>query len=86
MFGIFGKDKKKKQKTMSREDIIKQAQLNARKAREEIGEENVQRMADALRKIDDPKAGSDGHKAREEIRSMDKGKVADNLKIMLDDK
>lgn len=84
MFGLFRKNKKNKQ--LSREDIIKQAQANAAKAREEIGEENIKKLADALAKLDDPHYQSEGKSAREKIRAMDKGHVADNLKIFLDDK
>ncbi len=84
MFGLF--KKKPKQKTpQSREEILAQAQKNAAKARNEIGEENLQRMAEALRRMDDPNYQSAGKSARDTIRGMDKGKVADNLKIMLDE-
>lgn len=83
MFGLFGK---KKDKKPSREQLIAEAKANMAKAREEIGEENIQALADALAKMDDPNYQSDGKNARDKIRNMDKGHVADNLKIFMDDK
>lgn len=56
MFGFFKGSKKKGTATSgksSREDLIKQAMLNAQKAREEIGEENIQKMAAKLREQQD---------------------------------
>ena len=78
MFGFF---KKKKTKKPSRDEILAQAQQNAAKARQEIGQENLDRIARAL--MDENK--SEGLKARDQIRQMDQGKVADNLKIMLEE-
>ena len=78
MFGFF---KKKKTAKPSREDIIAQAEKNAAKARQEIGQENLERIARAL--MDENK--SEGLKARDEIRKMDQGHIADNLKIILDE-
>ncbi|MCB9990092.1 MAG: hypothetical protein H6867_01770 [Rhodospirillales bacterium] len=75
MFGLF----KKKSKKPSRDDIIAQAKQNAAKARAEIGQENLDRIARAL--MDENK--SEGLKARDEIRKMDQAHVADNLKITL---
>ena len=69
-------------KTISREDAKAQALANARKARAEIGEENLQRLAQLLQQKKEP---SPGMKAREIIRAMDKGKVADNLRAMMQD-
>ena len=81
MFNFF----KKKPKKKTREQISAEAHENARKAREEIGDENIQKMAEALRKIEDMEQGSAGKQARDRIRQMDKGKVADNLKIMMEE-
>ncbi len=78
MFGIF----KKKKAKPSREEILAEAKANAARARAEIGQENLDRIARALTEENK----SEGLKARNEIRAMDKAKVADNLKIMLDDK
>lgn len=82
MFNFF-KKKKKADKKPSREEILAQAKENARKAREEIGDENIQRMAEALKRMDDPNYQSEGKRAQGEIKKMDKGHVADNLKIIL---
>ena len=82
MFGLFKGKKKKGAKPESREELIAQAQENARKAREEIGDETIQKIARALSGDN----GSAGSRAREEIRGMDKGKVADNLKLFMDEK
>lgn len=78
MFGLF----KKKSKKPSRDDIIAEATANAAKARAEIGQENLDRIARALM----AENKSEGLKARDMIRTMDQGKIADNLKIMLDEK
>ncbi len=84
MFGFFRKKKTKDNKP-SREEILRQAQENARKAREEIGDENIQRMAEALQKMHDPDYQSAGKQAQDEIEKMDKGHVADNLKLLLEE-
>jgi hypothetical protein len=88
MFG-FGKNKndnkkknaaekgKKPAASSSREQLIKEAMENAKKAREEIGEENIQKMAEELKKIQkemDNKgsAGSSSTSTGEEtVSSMD---------------
>lgn len=80
MFGLFKNDKKGKK--LARDEIIAQAKENAAKARQEIGQENLDRIARAL--MDENK--SEGLKARDKIRAMDQAKVADNLKIMLEEK
>ncbi len=83
MFGLFGK-KKKKQKASakpSREQIIAQAQANARKAREEIGDETIQKIAKALSK----KENSEFEQARRKIKSLDDERVADNIRYMIDE-
>jgi uncharacterized protein (UPF0297 family) len=82
MFGLF-KKKKKDPADMNREELIAHAQENAAKAREEIGDENIQKLADAIRRMDDPNYQSAGKQAREKIRTMDEGHIADNLKITL---
>jgi len=80
MFGFF-----KKKKKLSREEIIAEATENARLARKEIGDENIQKMAAALKKMEDPAQKSEGNQAREKIKKMDEGHVADNLKLILDE-
>jgi CRISPR/Cas system-associated protein Csm6 len=84
MFGFGKKNKKNKkaQKPQSREELIAEAMSNARKAKDEIGEENLQRIAQAMMK----KENSATEQAKKKIKSMDQDKVADHLRIMLDDK
>lgn len=81
MFDFF--KKKPKDNKLSREEILAQAKANAAKAREEIGDENIQKMAEALKRMNDPDYQSDGKRAQNKIKRMDKGHVADNLKIIL---
>ena len=84
MLDIF-KDKKKtedkeKQKAAERSAALRaEAMANARAARERLGDETIQKIAEALRKQ------SAGAKARDLIRGMDPAHVADHVKIMLDD-
>ncbi|PJB72417.1 MAG: hypothetical protein CO093_03010 [Alphaproteobacteria bacterium CG_4_9_14_3_um_filter_47_13] len=77
------KNVRKDPKKLSREELIAQAQQNARKAREELGEENIRRLAEALQQMNSPAHQSEGKRAQEKIRQMDKGHIADNLKIIL---
>jgi hypothetical protein len=97
MFGLFGGKKGKSSQKggkaappaasgktingMTREQIIAQAQANAKAAREEIGQENLAKMMEAIMR--DNK--SPGSKARDQIRGMDKGRVADHVKILMED-
>ncbi len=62
--------------------LREQAMENARKARAEIGEETLQKIAAAL----EEKNRSAGKKARDEIRQMDKDRVAQHLKDLLADR
>lgn len=78
MGGSSGNDGGKKP---SREEIRAQAMENARRARAVIGEDTLQKIAAAMQK----KQQSDMEKARTKIRSMDSGRVADNLKAMMED-
>lgn len=52
MFGIF--KKKPKAKPQKREDVVAEAMKNARAARAEIGEETLDKIADAIRKKNSP--------------------------------
>ncbi|MCB1556466.1 MAG: hypothetical protein KDJ15_04040 [Alphaproteobacteria bacterium] len=84
MFG-FLKQKKKAGKTdtkPSREDLIAQAKANAAAAREAIGEETLDKIAAAMRR----KQESDLEKAKTKIRAMDQDKVADAVRLWLDEK
>ena len=82
---LFGKKKKKKQtaerQKPSREELIAQATANAKKAREAIGQDTLDRIAEAMEK----KQRSAIEQAKRQIRSEDDGKVADHLKFMIDE-
>jgi len=84
MFNFF--KKKKPAKKPSREEILAKAKENARKAREDIGDENIQRMAEALKRMHDPAHQSEGKRAQEQIKKIDKSRVADEIKMLLEDK
>jgi hypothetical protein len=58
---------------------MKEAMGNVRAARQSIGEENLDKIAEAIRK----KENSELEKARNKIRSLDQGRVADNIKAMI---
>lgn len=91
MFGLFGKKKKKtggpnaggsgKPSTPHREALIREAMNNARKAREEIGDETIQKIAEALRK----KENSPFEQARRKIEGLNRDRVADNIRTMIDE-
>jgi hypothetical protein len=102
MFGLFGGKKGKSAgkapgkggkavsgggKTPSRAEIIAQAQANARAARAEIGQENLNRMREAILRgsAPPPPPVSPGERARELIRGMDKGRLADQVKLLLEE-
>ncbi len=74
--------KKKPPAKPTREQLLAQAHANAKIARETIGEETLDRIAAAMRK----KQESAIEQAKAQIKSMDKDKVADHIKLMLDDK
>lgn len=82
MFGIFKGKKKDKGKPPTREQLHAQAMENARQARERLGEENIRKMAYILQE----QQKSDGTRARDQIRAMDKAHIADHVKIMLEEK
>lgn len=81
MFGFLKKNKGGKNKKPSREELIADAKANAARARADIGQENIEKMAAALRQEE----MSEGKKAQERVKNMDKEKVADHLKIMIDE-
>ena len=74
--------KKKEPKKLSREELLAQAKANASKARAEIGDETLQKIAAAMQK----KEQSATEQAKAKIKQLDKDKVADHLKIMIEDK
>ncbi len=78
MFGLF---KKKDPKKLTREELIAQAKENAAAAREQIGDETLDKIAEMMAK----KENSEFSRLKAEIESLDSGKVADNLKIMIEE-
>lgn len=60
--------------------LREEAMKNAREARERLGDDTIQKIAAALSEQ------SAGKKAQRELQAMDKGTLADHLKIMLDEK
>lgn len=77
--GIFGKGKEKKAADKSAA-LRAEAMKNAREARERLGDETIQKIAEKLSEQ------SQGKKAQRELQAMDKATIADHLKMMLDDK
>ena len=72
------KDKKPKNATpqkMTREEIIAQAKANAAAAREEIGDETLDKIKEAMMK----KENNPFEQAKKKVKSMDKQKVADSV-------
>jgi len=69
------KDQKQGQK-LSREEIIAQAKANAAIAREEIGDETLEKIKQAMLK----KEQSAFEQAKKRVKSMDEDKVRDNLR------
>lgn len=79
---LFGKSKKsEEQKSAEKSAALRaEAMANARAARERLGDETIQKIANALGEQNK----SVGKKAQEQIRAMDKAVVADHLKSLLD--
>lgn len=57
-----------------------EAMENARKARENLGDETIQKITEALN------AQSAGKLARDKIRDMDKERIAEHLRSLLEEK
>lgn len=83
MFGFFKKKKQTKiqDSSPSREELVAEAMANARAAREEIGDETLDKIAAAMRKKEQSKV----EQAKARIKSMDNDKIADNLRAFLDE-
>lgn len=83
---IFWKKKKPPEKppaaARSREELLAEARENARRARENIGEETLDRIAAAMQK----KQLSATEQAKEKIKKLDQDKVADHIRAMIDEK
>ncbi len=63
-------------------DIRAEALANARAARERIGDETIQRIAQALSE----KENSPFEQARAKLRALDQDRLADNIRALLDEK
>ncbi len=74
--------KKKKPKKPTRKDIIEQATQSMREKREEIGDETLASIREAISKRENSALG----KAKREIENTDVDKVLDNLSLWLRDK
>lgn len=81
---LFGKNKKTAEEKAAEKSAALRAQAleNARAARERLGDETIQKIANALSEQNK----SAGKKAQEQIRAMDKAVVAEHLKSLLDEK
>lgn len=78
---MFWKKKKSKKdpKKLTREQIIAQAKANAAAAREEIGDETLQKIKAAMER----RESSAFAQAKKKVKSMDDDKVRDNLSLWL---
>lgn len=84
LLDMFGKNKKTEAEKAAEKSAALRAQAleNARAARERLGDETIQKIANALSEQNK----SAGKKAQDQIRAMDKAVVAQHLKSLLDDK
>ncbi len=87
MFGFFKKKETPrnvadKAPAAARDKLVAEAMQNARKAREEIGEETLDKIVEALKKREESVAMK---QAREKIRNMDQDKLADGVRAFLDE-
>jgi thioredoxin-like negative regulator of GroEL len=76
------KKKSKKSDKPTREDIIKQATQSLQEKREEVGDETLQSIRQAIAQKENSVLG----KAKRQIESEDVDKVLDNLSLWLKDK
>lgn len=77
---LFSDPKKKAAKKSAA--LRAEALENARLARERLGDDTIQKIAAALSEQNK----SAGKRAQEEIREMDKARIADHLKSLLDER
>ena len=73
---MFWKKKPQPPQKPSREEIIKQAQANARQAAAALGEDTLARIREHMLQ----KENSEFERALKKIRSMDKDRIADNIR------
>lgn len=82
---MFWRKKKKKKEEdkpkTAREELIAQAIESARGARERLGDDTIQQIAEALRR----KENSATEQAKAKIKAMDQAHVADHIKLMMDE-
>lgn len=64
---------------LTREEIIAQANANAAAAREEIGDETLQKIVEALTK----KENSPLEQAKRKVEAMDKEIVRDEIRLLM---
>lgn len=78
------KDKKDKKsdgdKKPSREELLAHARAVAAAAREEIGDETLEKIREAMMK----KQGSPLEQAKAKVKAMDQGRIADNIRYVRD--
>lgn len=77
--GSVGTNKSQRQGKLSSEDIRAQALANARAARERVGEETIQRIAEALVR----KQMSLTEQAKKQIAQANSDRVADEIRLLM---
>ena len=80
----FGKKKKKDKgagQKPGREEIMAQARAAAAAARQEIGDETLDKIREAMMK----KQGSAFEQAKAKVKAMDRERIADNIKYVMDE-
>ena len=83
----FSKKKTKKvTKEQKSKNIREEALANMRKARQEIGEETLDKVAEAIQKMEEKKKSEIVEKTRKQIDNMDKQEVASHVRSVLNDK
>ncbi len=82
------KPKKSLSQKQSREAMLADLKKNAQSAREAIGEEKLQKLAAQItgKTPDVNVEPSPMHQAREILKNMDEGRLADNLRALSKDK
>ncbi len=85
----FSKKKTKKSQKVSKEEksriVREEAMANMRKAREQIGEETLDKVAKAIQDMERKKKMEIVERTRRQIDKMDKAEVAGHLKSILRD-
>jgi len=70
----------------TREQLLEQARKNAQAARTHIGEETLDRVAALLEQKMKAKQLTPLEQAKAQLAEVDKAKIADHLKYMMDEK